>query len=541
MKKQNFIKGSVILMLSAAAAKLLGAFFKIPLTNILGGVGMSYFSCAYSLFMPIYALIVTGISSSAARMTARSAATGNITEIKRIRRTALFVFSAAGLAGSLAVYLLAKPFSIMSSGSRDAQAAVAMIAPSVFFGCVTAVERGYYEGMSNMYPTAFSQVIEGIVKAAAGLKLCGYVMENPETVLRYFPEVTDIRGAAAAAGIMGVTLSSVGAAVFFALLRPFCKVGANSGKMQVMPVKSIARELMVTALPIGVSAVVTNLTALIDMWTMISRISPENVHFLPEGINGADVPNFVYGSFAGIALTVFNLVPSVTNSLGKGALTCVTSAYERGDRLSLRNSTVQALIVTAVIAIPSAAGLGILSNEVLSVLFSHQSDEVRVCVRSFRLLMPAMVCLCISCPLFSMLQAVGKASAPLKIMLLGTAVKFLGNILLVPIMGAEGAAVSTSVCYGVILIVSLAVYLKVSGIKLSAEPFVKTLYSGALCGGTAYLTASIMRVHNAPNTAVIFFTALTGGTVYIASLYALMGVHRKKGIKSPTNRSSWGS
>ena len=76
MKKQNFLKGSLILMLSAAAAKVLGALFKIPLTNILGGVGLSYFSCAYSLFMPIYALTVTGISSAAARLTAQSAALG---------------------------------------------------------------------------------------------------------------------------------------------------------------------------------------------------------------------------------------------------------------------------------------------------------------------------------------------------------------------------------------------------------------------------------------------------------------------------------
>ena len=52
MKKQNFIKASVILMASAVAAKVLGAVFKIPLTNMLGGVGMSYFGCAYSIFMP---------------------------------------------------------------------------------------------------------------------------------------------------------------------------------------------------------------------------------------------------------------------------------------------------------------------------------------------------------------------------------------------------------------------------------------------------------------------------------------------------------
>ncbi|HOF68140.1 MAG TPA: oligosaccharide flippase family protein, partial [Ruminococcus sp.] len=74
MKKQDFIKGSIILMLSAAIAKMLGALFKIPLTNMLGGVGMGYFSCAYSLFLPIYALTVTGLSSAVARLTAQSTA-----------------------------------------------------------------------------------------------------------------------------------------------------------------------------------------------------------------------------------------------------------------------------------------------------------------------------------------------------------------------------------------------------------------------------------------------------------------------------------
>ena len=104
-------------MLSAIAAKILGAFFKIPLTNILGGVGMSYFSCAYSLFMPVYALTVTGVSSAVARMTAQSMALGMAENAKKVRRTALMVFSAAGLAGSILTFLLAKPFSVYSVNS----------------------------------------------------------------------------------------------------------------------------------------------------------------------------------------------------------------------------------------------------------------------------------------------------------------------------------------------------------------------------------------------------------------------------------------
>ena len=53
------------MLLSAIAAKVLGACFKIPLTNVLGGTGMGYFSCAYGLLLPVYALSVAGISTSA--------------------------------------------------------------------------------------------------------------------------------------------------------------------------------------------------------------------------------------------------------------------------------------------------------------------------------------------------------------------------------------------------------------------------------------------------------------------------------------------
>ncbi|MBQ8010751.1 MAG: polysaccharide biosynthesis protein, partial [Oscillospiraceae bacterium] len=62
MKPQSFLKGSLLLGLSALTAKLLGALFKIPLTSLLGGTGMGYFSCAYGLFLPLYAVFVTGLS-----------------------------------------------------------------------------------------------------------------------------------------------------------------------------------------------------------------------------------------------------------------------------------------------------------------------------------------------------------------------------------------------------------------------------------------------------------------------------------------------
>ncbi|MDE6092176.1 MAG: polysaccharide biosynthesis C-terminal domain-containing protein [Ruminococcus sp.] len=519
LKKQNFLKGSLILMLSAAAAKALGALFKIPLTNLLGGVGMSYFSCAYSLFMPVYALTVTGLSSAVARMTAQSIALGMYRNAKKVRSTALILFSAVGLVGSMVTFLLSKSFSVYSAGSTEASLAVAMISPSVFFGCITAVERGYYEGMSNMYPTAFSQLTEGIVKVSAGLFLCRYVTNHSSEIMVYFPEISDTRAIAAAAGILGVTLSSVGATLFFGFMRIFRKNNFSGGENSVMQRKDISRELIANAVPTGISAVVTNLTALIDMWTVIGCIS----HFgsrmnNPSGIDEKELPDFIYGSFAGIALTVFNLVPSVTNMLGKGVLPCITEAWENRNIKSLSENTMQALLTSAVIAVPSAFGIAVLAPEILGFLFPQQTDETAVCINALRLLMPGMVCLCISFPLFSMLQAIGKAALPMKIMILGTVIKLAGNIILIPLMSVDGAALSTSLCYAVILAVSVRLYIKYSQINLKFSSFARIIYAGAMCAGSAYLACGITKRLGMGRFGVLAISVAVGGIIYLSVL-----------------------
>lgn len=503
-------------MVSAAAAKVLGALFKIPLTNMLGGVGMSCFSAAYSLFMPVYALTVTGISSAVAKMTAQSAALGMHENALRIRRTALLIFSAVGLIGSAFIFLLAKPFSLYIADSPEAETAVMTIAPAVLFGCISAVERGYYEGLCNMYPTALSQVVEGFVKVGAGLFLCGAVIHHSELVAEYFPRY-DTRTAAAAAGILGVTLSTLGSALFFAVLRSFVRPEVSSDRT-VLSDRIIARELIRTALPIGTGAVVTNISALIDMWTIIALVRPS---VLPEGVTVADYPHFVYGSFAGIALTVFNLVPSVTNMLGKGALTCVTSAWECCDRRLLQRNTSQIMLSAAFISVPAAFGIAALAPSILGTLFPMQTDEAMLCVAPLRLLMAGMVLVCMTYPLFSMLQGIGKAALTLKIMLVGTAVKLVGNVALIPLMNINGAALSTSLSCLVMFVWAASAYFGITKMRADVRSLLGILYSGIMCGAAALLVSGMLP--DSTPLRVLILSAAAGGGVFIFAAYTIFG------------------
>jgi stage V sporulation protein B len=121
-----------------------------------------------------------------------------------------------------------------------------------------------------------------------------------------------------------------------------------------------------------------------------------------------------------------------------------------------------------------------------------------------------------------MLQAVGKPSAPLKIMLLGTAVKLLGNLLLIPFMGVSGAAASTSLCYALILLLAVRTYLKVTGLRLQLAPFCRILYSGAMCGGTAYLVGAAADRGGASPAAVLSASVISGGAVYVFFIRGLL-------------------
>ena len=312
MKTQTFLKGSFILFFSALITKALGALFKIPLTMLLGGVGMGYFGCAYGLFLPIYALSITGLSTAVASLVAKEHGAGHIQNVRKIRRTARLLFAGVGLLLSGFIWLFAVPFARSTAADASAAYAIRMMAPAAFFGCLAAVERGYYEGLCNMYPTAISQAVESIAKVACGLLFSHYVFTHETQVLAYFPAGTPILPIAAAAAVLGVTLSTACGVLYFF----FRNLGGDGLPKAVsssasLSIGSLMRSLFQIMLPVALGSFVTNLTSLIDLCTMMRcfdhlQQTQAAALFQKFGAVAAEstFPALVYGAFSGMALTV---------------------------------------------------------------------------------------------------------------------------------------------------------------------------------------------------------------------------------------------
>lgn len=149
MKKQSVLYGSFLLMLSVIVSRVAGLILKIPLANMLGGTGMGYYSSAYAVFMPLYALCAGSLPPAIAQSVSESAAFCKNSRIAKTKRSALIFFSAASLAVSLIPLVFADFISTRIIGNPEAKLSVMAISPCIFFGTVTAIYRGYYEGLKT--------------------------------------------------------------------------------------------------------------------------------------------------------------------------------------------------------------------------------------------------------------------------------------------------------------------------------------------------------------------------------------------------------
>ncbi|MGN0667405.1 MAG: polysaccharide biosynthesis C-terminal domain-containing protein [Huintestinicola sp.] len=550
--RSGFLYGSAVLILSAVITKAVGALFKIPLTNMLGGAGMGYFSAAYGIFMPVYAVSATGLPAAAARSVAGCISLGRADMIHTVKTTALRMFGAAGLIGTLLILLGAYPLCVFTSGSIAALPAVIAIAPTVAAGCLVSVYRGCFEGRRNMVPTAISQVIEAVVKLVAGLAACSWVMNTAREHPGRFIHIIGAENSsadimelalpyAAAAAVLGITLASFAGLIYIAILDKRSSAGEPVYHADENERRRVRADLLKTAVPAAVGALVTNLTSVIDLATimrtlsMLTEKSPEIFDGLRDSVkNVSDIPNFVFGSFTGIAVTIFNLVPSVTNMFGKGMLPVASAAYAEKDRRKLGECSYNVLLSAALLSMPAGAGIAAMSPRIMELLFSGREAEIAVCVMPLRILGAALPFLCISSAAFSIFQAVGRADIPVKLMGIGAAVKLAGNLVLtsVPRLNISGAALSTLICYIVIFVLSIHCLKICGGLdgKRAARAFFTLIPSSLLCGASALFVyyADVMGAETGIKTLV---SCVSGAIIYIIVTY-FSGVITKSTLKS---------
>ena len=514
-KKQNFLQGALILSAAAIIVKIIGAVYKIPLMNIIGGEGFGYYNTAYTIFTPLYTIATAGIPVAVARMVSECMTLGRYRDVRRIFQISMTCFLITGTLGSLVMLFGSKFLAGSVCGNPGAFLSVIVLSPAVFFLCMTSAYRGYYQGLRNMYPTAVSQVIEAVVKVVIGLALTIIVTklglsEYAETgkflgidlgiSAAGLSEESVIAPIAAAAAIAGVMISTMVGMLYMMISYRIKGDGISQPELYDAPEatsrKKLLKNLVTIAVPVCLATLSTNITNLIDLVSLMNRMeyAIRLDHFtilemynglFPEGLELEGIPNYLYGVYSGMPVTLFNLVPAIAITFGTAALPNVAAAWTSHNRHRIKSSIDTVLRLTTLIAIPAGIGLSVMSNEVLTLLYPLRLNEVAIAAPLLRVMgiTVIFVCTCASC--HSILQGIGKERLPLIFMLIGAAVKLIMNYIFVavPSFNIQAAPYGSLVCYTLIMVMDIVAINHYGQIKINLySTFLLPLFSGVLCG-----------------------------------------------------------
>ncbi len=595
-KRQSVLSGAMVLMGAIILVKIIGALFKMPMTSMLGTVGRGYFQSAYEIYTPIFAVAMAGLPVAVSKMVAESVALGQYRQARSIFTVSQKIFIIVGISGTVLLLIAAFPYAFFVANKKSL-GAILCVAPSIFLCCFMSAYRGYYEGLRNMVPTAISQVIEALGKLVIGLALIklimnrgasqyasalaanGYteeMMNGSLSVNVFGQQVSNAAQAnsvivpyAAAGAVLGVTLGSLLSLLFLMVFYRFRRDGFTNEMVVASPApqpgSAIARQMIRIAVPMVVSALILNITNLIDVTTIQARLTSALSSDFTTVYNmfstsidkavalkrlnfddHAEVMKYIWGAY-GTALDFRTLVPTITIQLGVSAIPALATAWALKNKDDMRKTIETVLRIGMLIALPAGFGIAALAAPILTVIYGRGNSSEAIAIVAPILFVNGIFTplMAVSTPTTNMLQAVGRADIPMKTVAAAAVCKILCNFILVgiPKINIYGAVAGTILFYVIIVGVNLFFLLKISKVRINwMGVFLKPFIAAVLCAVTAFATHGVIaRLFPADTTASVlnsdtFGTLIgigLGAIVYLAAVLLLRGIVKDDVIVLP--------
>jgi stage V sporulation protein B len=175
--KKSFLSGAMILMAAGLIVKIMGFFYRIFLSNLIGAEGMGLFQ----LISPVYVLVIltltSGISVAVSKMVAEESVKRHFVNLRRITFYALMLVVFSGAVVSTIMFL--KIDFITGVILKDSRTYYSMmfLLPSIPIIAAASALKGYFYGIQDVTPTALSQIVEQAVKMAIVMFMARYFLE----------------------------------------------------------------------------------------------------------------------------------------------------------------------------------------------------------------------------------------------------------------------------------------------------------------------------------------------------------------------------
>ena len=367
---KNVLVQGTILAGASIIAKVIGLIYRIPLYNILGDVGNSYYSTANEIYSIILMISSFSLPLAVSRLMSERIQKGEMRNANKVFLCAMrFAVISGGLL-ALITYLFSGILTKQIMNLEYAKYGLRVLAPAILIFAITGTFRGFFQGFSNMVPTAISQVIEQIINAAVSLWGAWVLYDYGMTLVADGADELVAPGWGAAGATFG-TVASVTIALLFMMYlysrfsRRFRHAirKDHTGKRESS--RFIYRLLILTILPIILSTLIYNISNVLDQGIFNAILKTQNYTEKQYAT--------IWGIYSGRFRVLMNVPLSLASSLGPAVVPSLTAAVAARDKNAAVRTVHSSTRYTMIITIPCALGMAALGRPITQMLFHPQT------------------------------------------------------------------------------------------------------------------------------------------------------------------------
>lgn len=453
-------KGAFILTVAAIITKILSAFYRIPFQNIVGDIGFYIYQQVYPFYGMAVVLSTTGFPVVISKLYAEQKENGEVEKSRLLLFVSFLYLQLFGLICFLVLYFGAD---LIARWMHDPDLSVLIRVVSIVFLTFPfmATLRGFYQGIGDMMPTALSQVGEQTVRVLTILFLSYLLMQKGVSLYL-------VGGGAMFGSITGTIVSGIILFMFIWIRKEWRIIAPGYGLLRKgRPwITPIVKALTFHGLAICISGMLMIFIQLADSLNLYSLlvksgIGPDPAKTL-KGIYDRGQPLIQLGTVVASSISL-TLVPLITR-----------------DRMAARPEFLYhkiqlAIKVSLVIGLGAAFGLAAIINPTNIMLFENDLGSSVLGVLSFVILFTSIISIAMA-----VLQGLGSLMTPALATVSLFPVKYMLNMVLVPVYGTMGAAISTLISLGIVTIILLLKLKKMVPISLVPLRFLATVSVAAL-------------------------------------------------------------
>ncbi len=452
---RSFMNNVTVILISQILVKLLGAVYRMVITNIdgFGDTGNGIYNVGFQIYTLLLAISSVGIPNAISKMTSERIALDDYKGAHKIFKTALLLFSVIGTVSALVLFFGAGFFADAIHYPRSVYVMQAL-APSLLFVCISSVIRGYFTGMKNMKATSYSQVLEQIFKCTLTIV---FVYASSQFISDVNADKTPLMAAWANFATSAATVLSMLYLMYFYYKRKSGiteKIKNSTGKTLTSSPKKLIIGILMISIPISLGSVITAINRVIDTATISRGIEIAFASLIPAHGATEEIVNptsmqltMEIERLSGLLSKsdiLYNMPLAVNFAFATVLVPYVASALKIKDYPEAAKKINYSLLVSILIILPCAIGLIALAQPIYKIIYFNAPSGYEL----LQLVSVSLIFAALAQTMTGSLQGMGKVFVPAISLLFGCAAKIALNILLIriPSVNIYGAAISSIAC-----------------------------------------------------------------------------------------------